>query len=119
MNIDSPFLRELIFHCINEMTTTMDRIEKSNVQEIFELSPVQKDMLYHYLREEEENLYNVQLVFNSSGTKMIPTLCPQRYYISFFRYQHVLIFSVVNVSNKMNVGMIFDFLLVGFSNGKK
>lgn len=43
------------------------KIEKINVQEIFELSMVQKGILYHYLKEAKENLYNVQLSFSVAG----------------------------------------------------
>lgn len=38
-----------------------------NVQDIFELTMVQKGMLFHYLRETNENLYNVQLSFDICG----------------------------------------------------
>ncbi|MEV4886450.1 amino acid adenylation domain-containing protein [Chitinophaga ginsengisegetis] len=43
------------------------KLEKSNVQEISELSMVQKGMLYHYLKEADYNLYNVQISFAVSG----------------------------------------------------
>ncbi|MBL7727056.1 MAG: amino acid adenylation domain-containing protein, partial [Dinghuibacter sp.] len=43
------------------------KIEKSNVQHILELSAVQKGMLYHHLKETDENLYNVQLIFELEG----------------------------------------------------
>ncbi|RAJ26890.1 non-ribosomal peptide synthase protein (TIGR01720 family)/amino acid adenylation domain-containing protein [Pedobacter cryoconitis] len=43
------------------------KIEKSNVQEIVELNMVQKGMLYHYLKDSQENLYNVQLAFHIHG----------------------------------------------------
>lgn len=44
-----------------------DKIEKSNVDGIFELNMVQKGMLYHYLKEDKENQYNVQLSFRIEG----------------------------------------------------
>lgn len=44
-----------------------DKIEKSSVDEIFELNMVQKGMLYHYLKEDKENQYNVQLSFSMEG----------------------------------------------------
>jgi polyketide synthase PksJ len=43
------------------------KIEKTNVQEIFELSTVQKGMLFHYLKETDQNQYNVQLVLGLEG----------------------------------------------------
>ena len=43
------------------------KIEKSNVRDIFELNMVQKGMLYHYLKNDNENLYNVQLSFSING----------------------------------------------------
>ncbi|MCX2492855.1 non-ribosomal peptide synthase/polyketide synthase [Pedobacter sp. PF22-3] len=43
------------------------KIEKSNVQEIVELNMVQKGMLYHYLKDNDENLYHVQLAFHIHG----------------------------------------------------
>nr|WP_295869891.1 non-ribosomal peptide synthetase [uncultured Chitinophaga sp.] len=43
------------------------KLEKSNVQEISELSMVQQGMLYHYLKEAAHNLYNVQMSFTVSG----------------------------------------------------
>jgi polyketide synthase PksJ len=51
-----------------------NKIEKTNVQEIFELSMVQKGMLFHYLKEVNENLYNVQLVFRIEGNPDINIL---------------------------------------------
>src|SRR5687767_6738731 len=44
------------------------RIQKSNVADIIELNGMQRGMLFHYLREAGENLYNVQLVFELAGT---------------------------------------------------
>jgi amino acid adenylation domain-containing protein/non-ribosomal peptide synthase protein (TIGR01720 family) len=44
-----------------------EKIDKSNVQDIFELTEVQKGMLYHYLKSEKDNVYNVQLAFTISG----------------------------------------------------
>ena len=38
-----------------------NKIEKSNVQDILELNAVQKGMLFHYLKDDTANLYNVQL----------------------------------------------------------
>lgn len=43
------------------------KIDKSNVQDIFELSMVQRGMLFHYLKDESENLYNVQLSLKVEG----------------------------------------------------
>jgi iturin family lipopeptide synthetase C len=43
------------------------KIEKINVQDIFELSTVQKGMLFHYLNEATSNVYNVQLAFEITG----------------------------------------------------
>ncbi|UXE67980.1 MAG: amino acid adenylation domain-containing protein [Chryseotalea sp. WA131a] len=45
-----------------------DKLQKSNVQELFELSPVQKGMLFQYLKETEKNLYQAQLTFRIQGT---------------------------------------------------
>ncbi|HEX8531173.1 MAG TPA: condensation domain-containing protein, partial [Cytophagales bacterium] len=45
-----------------------EKIEKSNVQEIFELSMIQKGMLFHYLKEANEHLYNAQLSFRIEGS---------------------------------------------------
>ena len=43
------------------------KIDKKNVHEIFELSMVQKGMLFHYLKDVTSNVYNVQLVFDIEG----------------------------------------------------
>ncbi|WP_394750391.1 amino acid adenylation domain-containing protein [Spongiimicrobium salis] len=43
------------------------KLEKANVQEIYELSMVQKGILFHYLEEQDKNLYNVQLSFKVQG----------------------------------------------------
>ena len=37
------------------------KLEKSNVEEIFELSMIQKGMLFHHLKGAQDNLYNAQL----------------------------------------------------------
>ena len=50
------------------------KIEKKNVQDIFELSMVQKGMLFHYLNEENSNLYNAQLKFSIEGILNIDVL---------------------------------------------
>lgn len=44
-----------------------EKIERANVQGVFELSDIQKGILYHYLRN-EDNIYNVQLAFDVSGS---------------------------------------------------
>ncbi len=44
-----------------------NKIDKQNVQDIFELSMVQKGMLFHHLKDESENTYNAQLVFTING----------------------------------------------------
>lgn len=44
-----------------------NRIDKSNVADIFELSTVQKGMLFHYLKDENGHVYNVQLSFAIEG----------------------------------------------------
>jgi iturin family lipopeptide synthetase C len=51
-----------------------NKIEKTNVEDIFELSMVQKGMLFHYLNEENNNLYNAQLAFNIDGDLNIDIL---------------------------------------------
>ncbi|MBB5647627.1 non-ribosomal peptide synthetase/type I polyketide synthase [Pedobacter cryoconitis] len=50
------------------------KIDKSNVQDILELSMVQKGMLFHYLKESDENLYNVQLSFDIKGSLNVEVL---------------------------------------------
>src|SRR5688500_18535853 len=42
-------------------------IEKSNVQEIYEMNAAQKGMLYYYLKKADANLFNVQLSFVING----------------------------------------------------
>jgi amino acid adenylation domain-containing protein/non-ribosomal peptide synthase protein (TIGR01720 family) len=44
------------------------KLEKANVQDILELNMSQKGMLFHYLSESNENLYNVQLSFDIEGS---------------------------------------------------
>jgi amino acid adenylation domain-containing protein len=44
-----------------------EKLEKSNVEQIIELSMVQKGMLYHYLKDANQNIYNVQLSFAIEG----------------------------------------------------
>lgn len=41
----------------------MNKLDKANVQEIFELNGTQKGILFHHLEEADQNLYNVQLSF--------------------------------------------------------
>ncbi|MBT1695435.1 amino acid adenylation domain-containing protein [Fulvivirgaceae bacterium PWU4] len=43
------------------------KIDKSNVEDIVELNMAQQGMLFHYLRESEQSLYNVQLSFQIEG----------------------------------------------------
>ncbi len=43
------------------------KLKKSNVQDIFELSTIQKGMLYQYLRKKDENLYHAQLSLVMEG----------------------------------------------------
>jgi amino acid adenylation domain-containing protein/non-ribosomal peptide synthase protein (TIGR01720 family) len=43
------------------------KVKKSNVQTILELSMVQAGMLFHYLRDDKDNLYNVQVSFDCEG----------------------------------------------------
>jgi amino acid adenylation domain-containing protein len=50
------------------------KIEKSNVEAIFELSSIQQGMFFHYLKEEQGNLYNVQLSLNIEGALDIAAL---------------------------------------------
>ena len=74
-----------------------DKIEKSNVHEIFELNMVQKGMLYHYLRESDEGLYNVQLMLSIDGGLDIETFERSLYLVqsnndvlrSVFRWEKV------------------------------
>ncbi|MEW7293168.1 amino acid adenylation domain-containing protein [Aquimarina sp. 2304DJ70-9] len=51
-----------------------NKIEKQNVQDIFELSMVQKGMLFHHLKDGTGNTYNAQLVFNINGDLDVNTL---------------------------------------------
>ncbi|SHN33791.1 condensation domain-containing protein, partial [Mucilaginibacter sp. OK098] len=44
------------------------KIEKSNVEEIFPLSTAQKGMLFHYLKDETGNQFNVQIVLEIGGS---------------------------------------------------
>jgi bacitracin synthase 3 len=43
------------------------KIDKANLQDIFELNMVQKGMLFQYLKDETSNIYNVQLTLYVSG----------------------------------------------------
>lgn len=43
------------------------KIKKTNVQDILELSDIQKGMLFHFLQDTGQNLYNIQLSFNILG----------------------------------------------------
>ncbi|GAA4279089.1 non-ribosomal peptide synthetase [Aquimarina mytili] len=52
----------------------VNKIEKQNVQDIFELSMVQKGMLFHHLKNENGNTYNAQLVFTINGDLNVNTL---------------------------------------------
>src|SRR6478735_2850602 len=51
-----------------------EKIDKKNVEDIVELNMVQEGMLYHYLKDENKNLYNVQLSFNIKGQLSLPVL---------------------------------------------
>ncbi|SHJ70699.1 non-ribosomal peptide synthetase [Aquimarina spongiae] len=50
------------------------KIDKSNVQDIFELNMAQKGMLFHYLEDNDQNLYNIQLSFVIKGSLNVDTL---------------------------------------------
>ena len=50
------------------------KIDRVNVEDIVELNMVQEGMLYHYLKDENNNLYNVQLSFNVKGNLNVPVL---------------------------------------------
>lgn len=43
------------------------KLEKSNVQEILELNKIQQGILFQYLKEPDENIYNVQLSLKIDG----------------------------------------------------
>lgn len=43
------------------------KLERSNVQTIVELNMVQTGMLYHYLKDDKDNLYNIQLSLKITG----------------------------------------------------
>jgi amino acid adenylation domain-containing protein len=43
------------------------KLDKSAVQDILEISLIQKGMLYHYLKDLRENIYNVQLTLEITG----------------------------------------------------
>src|SRR5689334_11181014 len=42
-------------------------LDKSNVDDIFEINGTQHGMLFHYLRENEDHMYNVQISINIDG----------------------------------------------------
>ncbi|UII31963.1 amino acid adenylation domain-containing protein [Fulvivirga ulvae] len=50
-----------------------EKLDKSNVQEILELTTVQRGMLFHYLNEADSNVYNVQLSFRVEGELNVNT----------------------------------------------
>ncbi|MFS4448463.1 condensation domain-containing protein, partial [Maribacter sp. 2307UL18-2] len=43
------------------------KVSKRNVQDIFELNLTQKGMLFHYLKDVDSNVYNIQLVLEIEG----------------------------------------------------
>jgi amino acid adenylation domain-containing protein/non-ribosomal peptide synthase protein (TIGR01720 family) len=43
------------------------KFDKSNVTQVAELNGAQKGMLFHFLKDENPGIYNVQLVFNFNG----------------------------------------------------
>ncbi len=49
-------------------------LDKANVQDIFELNGIQSGMLFHYLREVNNNLYNVQISLDINGALDIDIL---------------------------------------------
>lgn len=54
------------------------KIDKTNVLELLELSGVQKGMLFHYLRDDTGNIYNVQVSLQLEGT-LDPVLLQQAF----------------------------------------
>ncbi len=50
------------------------KISKQNVQDIFELSLVQKGMLFGHLQDDKSSVYNIQLVFDIEGNLNINLL---------------------------------------------
>lgn len=51
-----------------------NKIEKSNVEDIYEMNAMQKVMLYHYLKDVGDNQYNVQLSLKVIGEIDLETL---------------------------------------------
>jgi len=49
----------------------LEKIDKYNIEDILSLTPVQEGILFHYLTQQESNLYIVQMSFNLSG-EVIP-----------------------------------------------
>lgn len=50
------------------------KIKKDNVEDVVELNDVQRGILFHYLSDHEDSLYNVQLVFRMNGVVDVAVL---------------------------------------------
>ncbi|MGG1616270.1 amino acid adenylation domain-containing protein [Paenibacillus sp. NRS-1781] len=49
-------------------------IDKKNIKDMYELSPLQKGILYHYLQDSKSSAYFEQMVLSITGTVDIPVL---------------------------------------------
>ncbi|MGW9571348.1 amino acid adenylation domain-containing protein [Paenibacillus terrae] len=49
-------------------------IDKKNIKDMYELSPLQKGILYHYLQDSKSNAYFEQMVLSITGSVDIPVL---------------------------------------------
>src|SRR4051794_12204981 len=50
------------------------KLDKANVQDILELSMMQKGMLFHHLKEADNNLYTVQVTLDLEGAVQLNVL---------------------------------------------
>ncbi len=73
------------------------KIDKSNTQDICHLNVVQKGMLFHHLKEEDSNTFNVQLSFELKGSVDVDQLKSAFYHVqqkhdalrSIFRWEGI------------------------------
>ncbi|MBC9913423.1 condensation domain-containing protein, partial [Chitinophaga varians] len=75
----------------------MEKIARSNTQDVLDLNMVQKSMLFHYLKETQANLYNVQLSLVITGVLDVTLLqqaiaavqANNEVLRSVFRWEHI------------------------------
>ena len=85
-----------------------NRIKKSNVEEIVDLNMTQKGMLFHYLKDGDQNNFNIQMVFVLNGLLDIESLKKSIFYVKSRNEVLRSIFTWENINNPVQI-ILKDF----------